>query len=484
MLRVRFAPSPTGFLHIGGARTYIFNWLFARQQGGAVVLRIDDTDLERNTEAARQSIFDGLRWLDLPWDELYSQSERSALHRQAARAILEKGNAYRDFTTAGAEPAGEERERSGAPWLFNPGQREMPRAESDRRAAAGEPFVLRFKVPRETLSEVRFEDAVYGTQARSTGDIEDFALTRSDGSPTYHLGSCADDADLRISHIIRGQDHLTNTFKHLLIFDALGADRPQMAHLPLLLAPDGAKLSKRRHGQVVSVTAYRDAGFLPHAFVNFLSLLGWSPKDNREVLTRQELMELFSLGGISRNNAIVSYKEDDPENWADPKALYLNSQHLRTMPLGELLPYVECELRAAGLWKDAYAAERRAWFGSTVDLLRTRYTTLRDFAGRGAAYFGDQFPMEPTAVEKLNAPGARELLRELSDRLARTAEFTEENVERELRALASERSVKPGVIINAARAALSGQSVGPSAFAVFSAVGRDRAIQRLREPRC
>jgi glutamyl-tRNA synthetase len=478
MVRVRFAPSPTGFLHIGGARTYIFNWLFARQKQGTMVLRIDDTDAERNTEAARRSIFEGLEWLELAWEEQYSQSERGALHRQAAQAIFEKGLAYRDFTPATAEPE-EETERSGGPWLCNPGQRERSRQESDRRAAAGEPFVLRFRVPRETIREVRFTDAVYGAQARFTSDIEDFALARSDGQPTYHLASCADDADLRITHIIRGQDHLTNTFKHLLLFEALGARPPEFAHLPLLLAPDGAKLSKRRHGQVVSVTAYRDAGFLPRAFVNFLSLLGWSPKDNREILTRQELIELFTLDNINRSNAVVSYQEG-AEEWADPKARHINAQHLRSMPVEELLPYVECELRSAGMWNNPDPA----WFGRTVDLLRARYSTLKDFSRRGAAYFADRYEMEPTALERLNVPGARELLIELSGRLAANGEFTEGSIERQVRELASERGVKAGVIINAARAALSGQSVGPSAFAVFVAVGRDRALARLRNPGC
>jgi len=479
MVRVRFAPSPTGFLHIGGARTYIFNWLFAKRQGGVVVLRIDDTDVERSTEASRQSIFEGLRWLGLEWDEECSQSERSALHRQAAQALWEKGFAYRDFTPQETGPPEGEPARGGAPWLFNPGQREIPRADSDRRAAAGEPFALRFRVPRESMNQVRFEDGVYGPQARSTGDIEDFALARSDGAPTYHLASCADDADMHITHIIRGQDHLTNTFKHLLLFEALGAARPELAHLPLLQAPDGSKLSKRRHGPVVSVTAYRDAGFLPQAFVNFLSLLGWSPKDNRETLSRRELVESFSLAGINRHNAVVSYKENDPENWPDPKALWLNEQHLRGTPIEELLPFVEGELRSAEMWNDSYGGSERAWFSATVDLIRSRYSTLRDFSRRGAAYFGDQFPMEPAASARLDHPGARDLLRELSERLARGGEFTEQSVEHEVRGLAAERGVKAGVIINAARAALSGQSVGPSAFAVFAAVGRERALRRL-----
>src|SRR6266446_8287576 len=277
MLRLRFAPSPTGFLHIGSARTFIFNWLYARHNGGTMILRIDDTDVERNTQASLDSIFEGLNWLGLGWDEFYRQSERLDLHRRAANEILAKGLAYRDFTPA---VAGNE-EKAHNTWLFNPGMRELSREESDRRAAAGEPFVVRFRVPRETRAEVSFHDLVYGAQSKATADIEDFALLRSSGVPTYHMASCADDADLRITHILRGQEHLANTFKHVLIFEALGVTPPETAHLPLLIAPDGSKLSKRKHGPVVSVTTYRDAGFLPQAFVNFLCLLGWSPKNDR-----------------------------------------------------------------------------------------------------------------------------------------------------------------------------------------------------------
>ena len=324
MLRVRFAPSPTGYLHIGSARTFIFNWLYARRNNGTMILRIDDTDVDRNTQASLDSIFDGLKWLELDWDEQYAQSERGDLHRQAAWAIFEKGLAYRDFVPA----ATEEKEHGNVAWLFNPGMRELSPEESQRRADAGEPFVLRFRVPRDSSHAVEFQDAVYGEQSKLAVDIEDFALLRSNGVPTYHMASCADDVDLRISHIIRGQDHLTNTFKHVLIFDALGATPPKFAHLPLLIAPDGSKLSKRRHGPVVSVLTYRDAGFLPHAYINFLCLLGWSPKDNREQLTRQELIDAFSFEGIHRHNAVVNFTDEDPidpesdvaERRADPHA--------------------------------------------------------------------------------------------------------------------------------------------------------------------
>jgi glutamyl-tRNA synthetase len=471
MLRVRFAPSPTGYLHIGSARTFIFNWLYARRNGGTMILRLDDTDVERNTQQSIDSIFDGLQWLDLSWDEFYRQSDRLELHRAAANAILEKGFAYRDFTPAGA--ATEERVHEGGVFAGDPEQRAMSKEESDRRAAAGEPFVIRFRVPRETGRAVVFKDSVYGDQSKSCDDIEDFALLRSNGMPTYHLASCADDADLRISHIIRGQDHLTNTFKHILIFEALGATPPQFAHLPLLIAPDGAKLSKRKHGPVVSVTTYRDAGFLPHSYVNFLCLLGWSPKDNREQLTRQEIVDIFSFEGINRSNSVVNFTEEDP---IDPKALWLNSQHLRSLPVAEILPAVEAVLTKAG-----YAIpEDKAHFASVVDVIRARYTTLLDFAGKGRPYFSDTFEIEPAAMEKLDAPEARPLLRELATRLEADPEFSEATAEAHLRALATEKGVKAGVLINGSRAALTGQAVGPSAFALFSAIGRDRVIARLK----
>ena len=469
MLRVRFAPSPTGFLHIGSARTFIFNWLYARRHGGTMILRIDNTDVERNTEASLQSIYEGLRWLELDWDEEYKQSERLGLHRRSAQEILERGLAYRDFTPA----TGEEGEKREGPWLCNPGMRELSQEESDRRAEAGEKFVLRFRVPRENGGDLSFEDLVYGPQSKAIGDVEDFALLRSDGTPTYHLASCADDGDLRITHIIRGQDHLSNTYKHLLIFDALQCERPKFAHLPLLVAPDGTKLSKRRHGPVVSVTTYRDAGFLPRGFINFISLLGWSPKDNREQMSRGELVESFAFEGVNRSNAVINFTEEEP---FDPKALWINSQHLRTMQVPDLLPYVREELERAKLaipFPDP-------WLSQTVDLLRARYMTLRDFVTRGRPYFADDFAIETDADEKLAKPGAREGIARLAERLAASSEFTEASVEAELRALASEMGVKAGLLINGARAALTGQSVGPSAFHLFTAIGRDRSIQRLQ----
>ena len=469
MVRVRFAPSPTGFLHIGSARTFIFNWLYARHNGGTMILRIDDTDIERNTQESETSIFDGLKWLDLGWDEEYRQSERLDLHCQLANAILEKGLAYRDFTPASAE---EDRSREGGAWLFNPGMRELSREESARRAAAGEPFVIRFRVPREAGREIRFRDAVYGEQAKSAADIEDFALLRSNGLPTYHMASCADDIGLRITHIVRGQDHLTNTFKHVLIFEAAGAPVPEFAHLPLLIAPDGSKLSKRKHGPVVSVTTYRDAGFLPEAFVNFLCLVGWSPKDDREKLSRQELIDAFSFEGINRANAVVNFSDADP---FDPKAVWLNAQHLMALPPADLAARLLPFARAAGF--DAGPEKMLA----VTPLIQERIKLLRDVAGVADFFFVvDLPPYDPSELipQKGDAAMARLVLERAREVLA-AAEFTHESLETALRAEAQSLGLKAGQVFLPIRVAVCGRKVAPPLFETLAVLGRETSLQRI-----
>jgi glutamyl-tRNA synthetase len=473
--RVRFAPSPTGFLHVGSARTFIFNWLYARHNGGTMILRLDDTDVERNTQASVDSIFDGLKWLGLSWDEDYKQSERIELHRKTAWAIFEKGLAYRDFTPAHTGDA----EKSGAQgtWLFNPGARELSRAESDRRAAAGEPFALRFRVPREGGQTVRFADAVYGEQVKAAADIEDFALLRSDGMPTYHLASCADDADLRISHIIRGQDHLTNTYKHVLIFEAAGSAPPQFAHLPLLVAPDGTKLSKRWHGPVVSVTTYRDAGFLPEAFINFLCLLGWSPKNDRENMTIQELRDAFSLEGINRSNAVVNFKEPaaTPEETFDPKAVWLNAEHIRGLPVeelsGQLLPIVQ----GAGFDVDAARMLR------VTPLIRERIKLLRDALTAADFFFVDQLPpYDPAELipQKGDAAMAARVLEKGREVLA-NVEFKHDPLDQALRAAAQELGVKAGQMFQPIRVAVCGRKNAPPLFETLEVLGRETTLARI-----
>ena len=480
MLRVRFAPSPTGFLHVGSARTFIFNWLYARRNGGTVVLRLDDTDVERNTDASVNSIFEGLRWLDLGWDEEYKQSERLALHRQIADAIFQKGLAYRDFTPAHTT-AGQSKdtEKSGAnqTWLFNPGMRELSRAESDRRAAAGESFALRFRVPRGASEPVRFNDAVYGEQIKSADDIEDFALLRSDGMPTYHLASWADDIDLRISHIIRGQDHLSNTYKHVLIFEGAGAKPPQFAHLPLLVAPDGSKLSKRRHGPVVSVTTYRDAGFLPEAFINFLCLLGWSPKDDRENMTRQELVDVFSLEGINRANAVINFKEPaaTPDETFDPKALWLNAEHIRGLSVDALSARLLPVVHAAGF---SITPERMQ---AITPLIRERIKLLRDVLTAADFFFVDQLPpYDPAELipQKGDAAMALKVLTRAKEVLAQT-EFKHDPLDQALRTAAQELGIKAGQMFQPIRVAVCGRKNAPPLFETLQVLGRETTLARI-----
>jgi glutamyl-tRNA synthetase len=466
MVRVRFAPSPTGFLHIGSARTFIFNWLYARHNKGTLVLRIDDTDVDRNTDASRNSIFEGLKWLDLGWDELYHQSERLDLHRKVAWNIFEKGLAYRDFTPASADL--DSKEHSGGPWLFHPAMRELSAEESQRRADAGEPFVLRFRVPRESSAAVEFDDAVYGAQSKQPADIEDFALLRSNGIPTYHMASCADDIDLNISHIIRGQDHLTNTFKHVLIFEAAGATPPQFAHLPLLIAPDGSKLSKRKHGPVVSVTTYRDEGFLPHAFINFLCLLGWSPKDNREQMTRQELTDAFSFEGINHSNAVVNFTEQDP---FDPKAIWLNAELIRTMPIEELAKQLLPFVPDAELPKMLRVAP----------LVQERIKLLKDVATIADFFFLDELPPYDSAElipQKGDAAMARAVLERASEVLP-TTEFTHDALDQTLRAAAQGLKIKPGQMFQPIRVAVCGRKNAPPLFETLEVLGRETTLKRI-----
>jgi glutamyl-tRNA synthetase len=442
-----------------------------------MILRLDDTDLERNTNASVTSIFDGLKWLNLGWDEEYKQSERGTLHRQLAEAILQKGLAYRDFTPAHTGDS----EKSGAQgtWLFNPGMRELTRAESDRRAAAGEPFALRFRVPRESGQQVCFTDAVYGEQVKSAADIEDFALLRSDGMPTYHLASCADDADLKISHIIRGQDHLSNTYKHVLIFQAAGFAPPQFAHLPLLVAPDGTKLSKRRHGPVVSVTTYRDAGFLPEAFMNFLCLLGWSPKNDREQMSRQELVDAFSLEGINRANAVVNFKESlgVPDEMFDPKALWLNAEHIRGLGIEDLsqrlLPF------ARGRWFNA-SAEKML---QITPLIRERIRLLAEVTTAADFFFVDQLPpYDPAELipQKGDAAMALKVLRRAQEVLA-SVEFKHDPLDQALRAAAQDLGIKAGQMFQPIRVAVCGRKNAPPLFETLEVLGQETTLTRIEQ---
>jgi glutamyl-tRNA synthetase len=492
-VRVRFAPSPTGYLHIGSARTALFNWLYARGVGGRFLLRVEDTDLQRSTEESTRSILEGLQWLGISDydEEIVFQSHNADKHREAALRLVGEGKAYRDFTPKGERTDANvkqeiaERARAqageGTDHRANP-YRDLTTEESEQRAAAGEPFAVRLKVAPE--GQTRFVDAVYGEQERAHSEIEDLVLLRSgDLSPLYNLSVVVDDIEMGITHVIRGQDHLTNTHKQVLIYEALGAPVPTFAHLPLILAPNKAKLSKRKHGEVVSLTTYRDRGFIPAAFRNYLALLGWSPgEENKEIMSLEELVSLFSLEGVHRSNAVFNFSDTDPRQWTDQKALWMNAEYVRTMPLEELRPMLKSELESAGLWRPEYETEQAEWFARTVELIRQRFITLKDFSGQGRAYFAEEFEYDPAAVAKNLKKDAAlgELLPALAERIEAVEPWTLEGTEKALRDLADEKGVKAGLLINASRTALTGQSVGPSMFDVFDVIGRERSARRLR----
>lgn len=465
--RVRFAPSPTGYLHVGGARTALFNWLFARHFGGTFVLRIEDTDFERSSEAMVTGIVEGMRWIGLDWDEgPFFQSQRLNLYTQTAAKLIESGHAYYCFCTKEElEQRRKEATAAGRQPMYDRRCRAIDRAESERRRNAGDACAVRFAVPAD--GETTFDDAVFGSLSFANTELEDFVLLRSDGIPTYHLSVVADDLDMRITHVIRGADHISNTPKQVLQYLALGAALPKFAHVPLILGPDKTRLSKR-HG-ATSVTAYRDMGIVPEAFRNFLALLGWTPmgeQKDREIFLSDELIRLFSLDGISRSNAVFD----------NAKLAWFNTEYIRGYANEQLLPLVREEWARAGFDVDKPEAELL----SLLELLKPRARSLADFATAFRGYFSDVYPFDNAAVAKFLADeSTRLLLAELAARYEALPESSEAAWETTLRELAAEKGVKPGVLINGARVALTGQSVAPSLFAVMSALGRDRVIARL-----
>ena len=463
--RVRFAPSPTGYLHVGGARTALFNWLFARHFGGTVVLRIEDTDLERSTPEMVEGILHGLTWLGIDWDEgPYYQTERVPLYRAAAAKLLEAEAAYYCFCTKEELEARRAKAAAqGRPPRYEGTCRKIDRAEALRRKNSGEAAALRFAVPQS--GSTFFDDAVFGRVEFANTELEDFVLLRSDASPTYHLSVVADDIDLRITHIIRGADHLSNTPKQVLLYRALRSALPAFAHVPLILGPDKSRLSKR-HG-ATSVMAYREQGIVPQAFRNFLALLGWTPPEGSpEVMGDADLIKLFGLDAISRSNAVF---DREKLNW-------FNTEYIRAFSAERLLPLIEEEWKQAGL----VPVRERPDLLSTIDLLKPRARSLKDFAGSFRAFFSDKFEPDSAAVEKfLKDPGVRAMLVELSQRYAAAQDFSEPAAEKILRDFAAEKGVKAGSLINGARVALTGQAVAPSLFAVMANLGKQRTVQRL-----
>jgi len=485
-VRVRFPPSPTGYLHIGGARTALYNWLFARKHGGRLILRIEDTDAERSTQESIDGIIEGLEWLGIDWDEgPYFQTEFSNDHVAAAERLLTEGHAYKCFCTK--EELDAKRERAKAEkrdYGYDGSCRRLTAAQVAEKEAAGVPYVVRFKVDRSASDPVSFDDRVLGTVSRAITDIEDFVIVRSNGRPLYLLCNVVDDIRDRISHVIRGQDHLGNTAKQILIYRALGAPVPVFAHMPLTLDLKKAKISKRSHGEIVAVQFYKKAGFIPWALCNFLVLLGWSTTDDREIFSKQELIEAFSLERINRSNSIFNYRKGDAKFFTDPKAISINEHYLRTMPIEAIAAMVEEDFREQGLWRDEYGegGKRRRWFLDTLDLIRSRFHTIKDFATLGRAYFDDEFDYEEKAIKKnvLKHEGLKDWFPVLADRLDSLESFDKDAIEKVMRGYAEEIGVKPGVLINGARAVTTGRLAGPSMFEALAAIGRRRVVARLR----
>jgi glutamyl-tRNA synthetase len=482
--RLRFPPSPTGYLHIGGARTALYNWLYAKKTGGKLILRIEDTDAERSTAKSIDGILDGLKWLGIDWDEgPYFQTQFSADHIAAAELLLSQGNAYKCFCTK--EELDVKRESALAAKAnlgYDRTCRDLTPAEIREKEASGLPFVIRFKVP-ERQGKIGYDDKVLGRIECNYREVDDFVIVRSNGLPLYLLCNVVDDIRDRISHIIRGQDHMTNTTRQVLLYEALNATVPVFAHMPLTLDTKKAKISKRSHGEIVAVHFYREHGFIPWAFNNFLVLLGWSPGDDREIFSREELIEAFTLERINKSSSIFNFRKDDPKFFTDPKAIAINEHYLRTMAIDEIGEMVRQELESEGLWDDAYAGERKEWYLKTLDLIRDRFHTLKDFSTLGRAYFADDYQIDNKPLQKnvLKFPGLKEWLPVLADRYEQLPAFTVDEAERLARELAEEVDVKPGVIINGMRTVITGQLAGPSMFDVLTTIGRDRVVERLRK---
>jgi glutamyl-tRNA synthetase len=473
-VRVRFAPSPTGFLHVGGARTAIYNDLLRQSVGGAFVLRIEDTDRERSDPAMTRQIQSALAWIGTAWDEgPFLQSERLARHRERGEELLAAGAAYRCFCTA--ELLDEQRaeaEKRGVAFRYPRTCLGLTAAEVAARIAAGERFALRFRMPDD---HIRFTDLVRGDMDFPPDALDDFILLRSDGSPTYHMSVVCDDIDMRITHVIRGEDHLSNTPKHIPLFQALGGQVPVFGHLPLILGTDKKRLSKR--SGATSVEEFHAEGILPQALYNYLALLGWSPGGDREILSRAEMIALFSVDRLNASPAVFDRE----------KLTWVNAQYLSSLPLAELLPHLQPFLAEAGLGGPDIDPHRLA---AAIELHRGRVHTLRELAAVLVPYFRDRLDYPPDAISKFAAdPDLPAHLAALRDRFASLPAFTREALEAELRAVAGERGIKAGALIHPTRTALSGSQAGPPLFDLVEVMGRDATLrhldhllERLREP--
>ncbi|MDE2654422.1 MAG: glutamate--tRNA ligase [Gemmatimonadota bacterium] len=464
-MRLRFAPSPTGYLHVGGARTALFNWLLARQAGGAFVLRVEDTDRDRSRPEHVDAILGGLSWLGIDWDEgPVFQADGLARHRRDAERLLDAGRAYRDFTAREDFERARDAAVAAGTGTVARLAREMAAGvspeESRRRAEAGEPFAVRFLVPPGTTE---WRDLVHGPTRFDNGEIDDFVILRSDGTPTYNLAVVSDDVAMAVTHVVRGDDHISNTPKQILLYEALGAPVPAFGHLPLILGPDGKRLSKR-HG-ARAVEAFEAEGVLPDAMVNFLALLGWSPGTDEELLSRDDLIERFSLERVLKKGAVFDAA----------KLFWMNGQYIARMEAGEVAAALRGVLGADAIPLDDAAFERMA------AALAPRSRTFAEMARLARPYVAPLEGYDAKAARKSwyrDRAGTAELLREVRDRLGGAA-WEAEPLEAALRGLAAERGVGAGKVFQPLRLALTGLPASPGIFDVLLILGRERSLGRV-----
>ena len=475
-VRVRFAPSPTGYLHVGGARTALFNWLYARRHNGTFVLRIEDTDAERSSWEMVSGIVDGMRWLGLDWDEgpdtggphaPYFQSQRLEKYRAAGAALVATGHAY--YCYCAPEVLQQKRqaaEAAGGGWIYDRTCCALSDDERAQREAGGMPRAVRFKVPG---GRTTFADLVHGPIDFDNAIIEDFVVLRSDAQPTYHLSVVVDDIDMQITHVVRGDDHISNTPKQVLLYQAFGRTPPAFAHVPLILGPDKKRLSKR-HG-ATSVMEYPRLGYLPEAMVNFLSLLGWSPGGDQEMFSKDELVTRFTLEGISGGNAVFNPEKLD----------WFNQQHVARLDTTELARRLEPWLREQGLWDDEFAGARQAWFHRVVDLFKPRIKRLDQFATEARPLLTDRVEYDQAAVQKhLSKPEVRGPLTEIVSKWADGGTLSAAELEVQVRQTAEQHQLKAAALIHALRVSVTGRAASPGLFEVLELVGRDRVVERIR----
>jgi len=463
-------------LHVGGARTALFNWLYARRHGGTFVLRIEDTDAERSSWDMVTGILDGLRWLGLDWDEgpdiggprePYFQSQRLDRHRAIADRLVQEGRAYYCYCSPELiHQKREAAEAAGGGWIYDRTCLALSRSDVARLEAEGSPRAIRFKVPE---GQTTFHDLVRGSIVFDNANIEDFVVLRSDRQPTYHLSVVVDDVEMEITHVVRGDDHISNTPKQVLLYGALGLQTPSFAHVPLILGPDKKRLSKR-HG-ATSVMEYQRLGYLPEAMVNFLAMLGWSPGNDQELFTRDQLIAQFTLDGISGGNAVFNPEKLD----------WFNQQHIARLPAEQIVERLAPILRESGFWRPEFLDSRRQWLHRVIDLLKPRVKKLGQFVDEGRPFFVEVVEYDGSAVDRyLRLPGMRAHMEALDRAFSSVDPFDKAHLESVLRGIAEERSVKAAALIHATRVAVTGRAVSPGLFDVLELLGRERTSNRLR----